>query len=44
MVVFCWKKDRDFSVEVLGWTEMEQRCEKGRTLVAAGGVGARQVN
>lgn len=28
----------------LGWTGTEQRSGKGRTLVAAGGTGARQVS
>lgn len=38
------EKDRHFSVGLLGWTGTEQRSEKGSTLVAAEGVGARQVN
>lgn len=43
-MVFCWKKDKDFSVGVLCCTGTEKRSGQGRTVLAAGGIGARQVN
>lgn len=42
--MFCCKEDRDFTKGALGWIGTELRAGKGKTLVAAGGVGARLVN
>lgn len=42
--MFCCGEDRDFTKGHLGWIGTQLGAGKGKTLVAAGGVGARLVN